>query len=111
MRNYFVEIKDLVVAEQVGDKSNVVYKVEWFYVCEDDVASVIVTTSKTLQLDVTDLSDFVEFDSLTKEQVIGWVEETLTENDIVELKAELDKKIEEHNMRLRTRHFPWATTP
>ena len=81
-----------------GDESNVIYNVHWRLNATDTevdaegnpyVASVYGTQS----LDISDLSNFTNFDSVTSSQVQGWVEAAMGEEAVQNLKDGLDAQI------------------
>jgi len=81
-----------------GGESNVIYNVHWRLNATDTevdaegnpyVASVYGTQS----LDTSDLSDFTDFDSVTSDQVQGWVESAMGEEEVQSLKDNLDANI------------------
>jgi len=49
----------------------------------------------TETLTLGDLSDFIPFDDLTNEDTTGWVEDTMGEDEVQELKDNLDSNIAE----------------
>jgi hypothetical protein len=78
--------------------SNVIYLVHWRLNATDTevdpegnpyTASVYGTQS----LDTSDLSGFIDFDSVTAAEVQGWVESAMGEEEVQSLKDSLDSKI------------------
>jgi hypothetical protein len=78
--------------------SNVIYLVHWRLNATDTevdpegnpyTASVYGTQS----LDTSDLSGFIDFDSVTAAEVQGWVESAMGEEEVQSLKDALDSKI------------------
>ena len=47
----------------------------------------------TQSLDTSDLSDFIDFDSVTSAEVQGWVESAMGEEEVQSLKDSLDSNI------------------
>ena len=63
----------------------------------------------SISLDPPNSENYTEFDSLTEEQVISWVESKV---DVQALKADLDKNLELlANPPLVTKSAPWAVLP
>jgi hypothetical protein len=80
------------------EHSDVIYNVHWRLNATDTqvdpegnpyTASVYGTQS----LDTSDLSGFIDFDSVTAAEVQGWVESAMGEEEVQSLKDSLDSKI------------------
>jgi len=74
--------------------SDVIFNVHWRLTGTDDsdnTGSVYGTQS----LETSDLSDFTSFADITEEQVNGWVESAMGEEEVAELKANIDAQIEQ----------------
>ena len=80
------------------EQTNVIYNVHWRLNATDTevdpegnpyTASVYGTQS----LDTSDLSGFIDFDSVTAAEVQGWVESAMGEEEVQSLKDSLDSKI------------------
>ena len=94
MNTYTWRINALDCHVSKNDLENVVYTIHWSYVGEDEngnVASMIGTQS----VGEPDPSNFQSFDTLTQEIVEGWLESSMGTERIDEMKANLDKQIEE----------------
>ena len=87
--------------EPSNTQSDVIYNVNWRLTGEDDAnndadgnpqQSVIYGFSN---LDVSDLSNFTAFDSVTISTVQGWVEAALGDDKVTSLKANIDAQIAE----------------
>jgi hypothetical protein len=80
------------------EQTDVIYNVHWRLNATDTevdpegnpyTASVYGTQS----LDTSDLSGFIDFDSVTSAEVQGWVEAAMGEEEVQSLKDSLDSKI------------------
>jgi hypothetical protein len=80
------------------EQTDVIYNVHWRLNATDTevdpegnpyTASVYGTQS----LDTSDLSGFIDFDSVTAAEVQGWVESAMGEEEVQSLKDSLDSKI------------------
>lgn len=87
-------------------ENNVIYRVHWELTGEDDANNdaegnpLRAFVYGTVNLDVSDLSNFTDFDSVTTSTVQGWVESSLgndgvMNNDVTSLKAHIDAQIAE----------------
>jgi hypothetical protein len=94
MNTYKWRINALDCNVNKNDLENVVYSIHWSYLAEDEngnVASMIGVES----VGEPDPSNFQSFDTLTQEIVEGWLEASMGTERIDEMKANLDKQIEE----------------
>ena len=81
-----------------GDYTDVIYNVHWILNATDtevDAKGVPYTAYVygTQNLDTSDLSDFIDFDSVTSAEVQGWVESAMGEEKVQSLKDGLDANI------------------
>jgi len=81
-----------------GDYTDVIYNVHWRLNATDtqvDAEGNPYTASAygTQVLDTSDLSDFIDFDSVTAAQVQGWTESAMGEEEVQSLKDSLDANI------------------
>ena len=81
------------------DNSDVVYNVHWrINATSDQVDSddnpYTATVYGTETISTEDIKDFIPFADLTNETVTGWVETTMGEEKVAELKSGLDAQIE-----------------
>jgi len=81
-----------------GDYTDVIYNVHWILNATDtevDAKGVPYTAYVygTQNLDTSDLSGFVDFDSVTSAEVQGWVESAMGEEKVQSLKDKLDANI------------------
>jgi hypothetical protein len=80
------------------EQTNVIYNVHWRLNATDtqvDAEGNPYTASVygTQSLDTSDLSGFIDFDSVTATEVQGWVESAMGEEEVQSLKDSLDSKI------------------
>ncbi len=75
-----------------NDLDNVIYTVHWSFIAKDDSEEpVSVRAGGTLSVKYNPESSFISYDDLTKEDVVGWLEDGLNVDSI---KENLDKQIE-----------------
>ena len=90
-----------------GGKSNVVYRVHWTLTATDDSNTEKDVLGNDMQtqarakgaqdLDISDLSSFKNWSTLTSSDLQGWVETAMGEDEVSALKSKLDGKIAEKN--------------
>ena len=82
-------------------QSDVIYNVHWRLIGEDDSNNDAEGNPQkgsvygVVSLDVSDLSSFTAFDSVTASTVQGWVESALGSDGVTSLKANIDAQISE----------------
>ena len=102
--NYTWDVSTVDVKEIDGN-ADTVFNVHWRLTGTDDANTVedlqgndvaaAVTVYGTQSLDTSDLSDFTAFADLTVSDVQGWVEAAMGEDEITNMKANLDATIAE----------------
>ena len=102
--NYTWDVSTVDVKEIDGN-ADTVFNVHWQLNAEDDANTVKddfgndvpISTSVygTVGLNTEDLSDFITFADLTVSDVQGWVEAAMGEDEITNMKANLDATIAE----------------
>lgn len=75
-----------------GGHDDVIYNVHWSVSKEDGDYSA--SSYGTQSLDITDLSNFTAFAEVTADMVKGWVIDAMGEEEVANLKANLDSQIE-----------------
>ena len=82
-------------------ESDVIYNVHWRLTGEDDANNDADGNPQqgsiygVVSLDVSDLSSFTAFDSVTTSTVQGWVESALGSDEVTSLKSKIDAQIAE----------------
>ena len=82
-------------------QSDVIYNVHWRLIGEDDANNdaegnpQLASVYGSIKLDVSDLSSFTAFDSVTSSTVQGWVESALGSDEVTSLKSKIDAQIAE----------------
>jgi len=82
-------------------ESDVIYRVHWVLKGEDDANNDAEGSPQqkalfgVVNLDVSDLSGFTAFDSVTASNVQGWVESALGSDEVTSLKSGIDAQIAE----------------
>jgi len=74
--------------------SDVVFNVHWILTGTND-NELTGSVYGTQLLNTSDLSDFTSFADITEEQVNGWTEAAMGEEEVAELKANIDAQIEQ----------------
>ena len=98
--NYTWDVKTVDVKE-IDDKADTVFNVHWRLKAEDDANNdadgnpQVATVYGTQSLDTSDLSDFTAFADLTTNDVQGWVEAAMGEEEVQAKKDSLDSQIDE----------------
>lgn len=91
---YTWEISALECKVKDGELDNVIYVVHWRLGASNglkDEEEIKVDTYGALHLESPTDVDFVPYNQITKEQVIGWLESKL---DVVDIKDNLEKQID-----------------
>jgi hypothetical protein len=74
------------------DLDNVIYTVHWSFTGQDDSEEPVSASSiGTLGVQYNPEEPFIEYDDLTKEDVVGWLESEL---DVEAMKQNIDNQIE-----------------
>ena len=92
--NYTWDVSTVDVKEIDGN-ADTVFNVHWRLTGTDDANDESATVYGTQSLDTSDLSDFTAFADLTVSDVQGWVEAAMGEDEITNMKANLDATIAE----------------
>jgi hypothetical protein len=75
-----------------NDLDNVIYTVHWSFIGQDDSEEPVMANSiGTLGVQYNPEDPFIEYDDLTKEDVVGWLEAGL---DVEAMKQNIDNQIE-----------------
>ena len=109
------KIESLERTFELNEESNVVTKIHWN--CEDSVTiqvdgedrNIPGRVSGSQPLDTSDLSDFVAYEDVTEEIVLGWLMDSEEEGfqDVVE--AKIAAQIERQINPTEGSGLPWAT--
>lgn len=74
--------------------TDVIFNVHWRLTGEDTDGNAG-STYGTISLDTSDLTNFTDFDSITEEQVNGWVEAAMGSEEVQAKKDAIDAQIAE----------------
>ncbi len=88
MPTYTWSIKAMSVMPVLEGETDVVVSAQWDILGEDQGYSYNLAGWEQFTLPET--KDFVPYDQLTQEQVIGWVKNTMGENQVANLEAAVD---------------------
>lgn len=97
----------LEVDEENAELEGVVSRVSWKLSAFDDENKILADEQGILTLPPPNTNSFIEYDSLTEEQVASWVQTLL---DIEEIKSRLHGRILKtiNNPKNKKRKLPWA---
>jgi hypothetical protein len=76
-----------------GELTDVVYNVHWRLTGAEGEHSATVIGTQSLTAENIQPEGFIPFESLTHEQVIAWVEESMGDDRVAELKASVDSQV------------------
>lgn len=91
MNQYNWKINALDAKIHENDKNNVIYTVHWSYIAKDESGEYQASSIGTISVEYNPDEPFIEYDDLTKEDVVGWLESKL---DVDQIKSNLDQQIE-----------------
>ena len=82
-----------------GDLKDVVYNVHWRLNCTSDKVDAegnpyVASVYGTQAISTEDIKDFIPFADLSNATVSGWVESTMGDEEVAQLKSNLDANIE-----------------
>ncbi len=106
---YDWKIKE-IVKKDFSNKENVIYKVFWEKIGTDENGNVGKAQGSTLfNADKLNYNEFVEYDNLTEELVLGWILDTITESYDKRLNRKILNRIEQiKNPSTKVSEFPWS---
>ena len=96
--SYEWDVNTVDVYPSEGDYTDVIYNVHWRLNAIDTQIDAegnpyIASVYGTQVLDTSDLSGFIDFDSVTSAEVQGWVESAMGAEEVQSLKDSLDANI------------------
>lgn len=92
MNTYEWNCRTVDVKVEVEDKKDVIFNVHWRLTGDDGTSQT--TVIGTCLLDTSNLENFVDFDNVKHSEVVSWVEEKLGEEQVSQLKSNLDKQLD-----------------
>jgi hypothetical protein len=106
---YNWKIKE-IVKKDLSNKENVIYKVFWEKIGTDENGNVGKAQGSTLfNTDKVNYNEFVEYDNLTEELVLGWILDTISESYDKRLNKKISNRIEQiKNPSTKVSEFPWS---
>jgi alkyl hydroperoxide reductase subunit AhpF len=96
MINYTWNCKTVDVYVSEGGNENVIYNVHWHLTGEDSETAVRGECIGTHVLDISDIENFINFEDVTHEKVIEWIEASKGSEVIDRLKQNIADQIAEH---------------
>ncbi len=106
--SYIWDIQSLGTKD-VEDNQQVIHYVKAEYRGTDSETGVSAIIVKDFSLDVSDLSTFTPYDSVTKDTVIAWIESLLDSEYLEQLQKIIDSKINVANIdqSISVGNLPW----
>jgi hypothetical protein len=106
---YDWKIKE-IVKKDLSNKENVIYKVFWEKIGTDENGNIGKAQGSTLfNTDKVSYDEFVEYDNLTEELVLGWILDTISESYDKRLNKKISNRIEQiKNPSTKVSEFPWS---
>ena len=100
MITYDWNCKTVDAYPQDGEYTDLVYNVHWIVTgtsdeLKPDDTAYLATNIGTQTLDVSDVTEFIPFDDLTNEQVVGWTKAALGEEQVASIEANIASQIEQ----------------
>ena len=92
---YNWDCKTVDAYPQDGEYTDLVYNVHYFVTGEDSETAYIVTIIGTQNLNVSDVTEFIPFEDLTNEVVVGWTKSALGEEQVASIEASIASQIEQ----------------
>jgi len=107
MTEYTWKIEQLECIPSADGQSNVVSNVHWRVNATDGASKVTMYGTQALTFDAKNA--FISYADLTKDTVVGWVQEAMGIDDVTRLQEALDKRLETlANPPVITPPLPWA---
>ena len=89
-------------------KSDVVYKVGWYYIIQDDSNDTQEQLFYETELSIDSISSFTDYSALTEVDVIAWIEASLTTDEDTKIKTTLTDMINRKKGGLNyNKELPW----
>lgn len=104
MINYTFKVEKLHVID-TDDHTDVIHKITLRITGVDSETQASSFIMETFDLEVSDLSAFIEYESLTEETVLGWV----NDDDLAGAKEEVERLVTTINERSTVKVEPWKT--
>lgn len=107
---YKWSIPQLDCIASVEGQTNVVSNIHWRFSATNGTNTAEVYGTQTLPFDAKNA--FISYAALTKDSVVGWVQETMGIDNVTKLQETLDKQLETlANPPVITPPLPWADLP
>ena len=95
MITYNWNCKTVDAYPQDGEYTDLVYNVHYIVSGEDSGTAYIGTIIGTQNLNVSDVTEFIPFEDLTNEIVVGWTKSALGEEQVASIEANITAQIEQ----------------
>lgn len=105
------KIDSIKCLAQVDDYTDVVYDIAWRVFATEGDHSTSVYGSVTVSFDPDDVTDFVPYEDLTEEEVLGWVFDTYGEEGKLAIEDNVSNALLDIiTPKIVTNPLPWNTT-
>lgn len=111
MFNYKWEIQNFEVLS-TDTLTNIITKINWKYIALDNDNTEVDCEYDFLYLDYSDLTEFIEFEELTEEIIISWLESNLSNQDLqtaIEMRYKQDHSKSSMYLEPETVLPPWIS--
>ena len=99
------KVRQLKTTPQVGSYVNVVNNVMWSVVGTDGVNTVVLEGSSPIEFN--EGASFTEFGSLTEEQVLTWIYDSIKDDGKTLMRTNLQKELDKLDGIVETDSMPW----
>ena len=93
MITYDWNCKTVDAYPQDGEYTDLVYNVHYIVSGEDNETAYIGTVIGTQNLNVSDVTEFIPFEDLTNEVVVGWTKAAMGEEQVASIEASIESQI------------------
>lgn len=109
-QNLTYKVISLTCYKEKASKTNVVSKIDFKLFVEDTVYGFTASVPSYIEVDtVVNQDTFIEYDNLTEDQIINWIETNLTEDHKNSLISLCNSKIKLQDTYI-TPSLPWENT-
>ena len=107
-RGFNKRVKSLKTFNQIGENTNVIYEIIWFYEISDDVLDMCKHIEVITLIDTSDLTSFIPYENITETDLISWIDSNLTEDEETHYQNQLVSKIDK--LANGTQEIMWGTS-
>lgn len=100
-----------IIKKDFDNSKDVVSKIYWEKIGTDESGnSASYRNTTTFNLDLVDFNKLIDYQSLTEEIVIGWIQSTLSSTQIDRINKKIEQKLEkslDSYDAVSSKEFPW----